>query len=404
MKYVIKNIVYMIKYDFSMFSLIILTVFGSGFFIHFAYAMYQNIQMQRQSDYSGVNSIILPAEYELTQYDLNAVTGTCKLRKKTENQSVAKLSDLKSMIREMSPELQNNISAMSVDIVLDDYEIPCTFSVKDGSIVFCESASNAEKSSGGVKKGRLFDSDEFEKGEKVAVAFDLHNCNVGYSPFTEEMLSEDETYLTLNEEVYRIVGWHQAVPDTPLIPITAVPDDTMLANGIQIHFAHAITSREHSELIRLSMETLDNLFSVPSVDVLNLDYIYLNNTVIGICILIVLCAGLNIALIYRYIILKRQKTIMVFQICGMTTFRAIFSYITECILVIFPVYILSVFCFWKALPLMKRQYYYINAVYPWSVYTRMFEIYFLVSVFVIAIMLIYSFSLEERLKIGGGSH
>ncbi len=82
MKYVIKNIVYMIKYDFSMFMLIILTVFGSGFFIHFAYAMYQNIQMQRQSDYSGVNSIILPAEYELTRYDLNAVAGTCKLRKK----------------------------------------------------------------------------------------------------------------------------------------------------------------------------------------------------------------------------------------------------------------------------------------------------------------------------------
>ena len=65
MKYVFKNIKGLIKNDFYMFLLIIVTVAGSCFMIHFAYAMYQNFMMEKQSDLKGINTLILEPDYEL---------------------------------------------------------------------------------------------------------------------------------------------------------------------------------------------------------------------------------------------------------------------------------------------------------------------------------------------------
>ena len=67
-----------------------------------------------------------------------------------------------------------------------------------------------------------------------------------------------------------------------------------------------------------------------------------------------------------------------------------------------PFYGCSVLLFRKSLPLLKQKYYYINAVYPASVYRKLFFLYISVSVIVMTVMLVYSFVIDRRLHVGGG--
>ena len=401
MKYIIKNILHLIREDFFMFCLVVLSILGSGYLVHFSYAMYQNYMLQRQSEASGTDQMILEANYELDKYEYNAQIQTYKLRKQDDLQTVADISMLKDMIAHMSPALQHNILGMYVYVVVDGYQIPCAFRVEDGK--FAYSQEEAEGLKPEIHQGRYYTKKEFNEGKRVAVAFNLHEVNVDCSPFTEEMLSEDEKTIHIGGETYQVIGWHSRVPDTPYIPITAFPDDTMLRSlGIEIYFKHAVTNRDQLELQQLTGSQLYGLFYVPRTDVLNLDYVYLTNTVIAICVLIVLCAALNIAMIYRYLLMTRKKHIQVFQICGMTTVRSVLLYIGECLVLMLPFYGCSVLLFRKSLPLLKQKYYYINAVYPASVYRKLFFLYISVSVIVMTVMLVYSFVIDRRLHVGGG--
>ncbi len=401
MKYIIKNILHLIREDFFMFCLIVLSILGSGYLVHFSYAMYQNYMLQRQSEVSGKSHILLPAEYELEQYEYNNTIGTYKLRKVDDLQQVVDLSMVKDMVAHMSPALQHNIKEIGINIVVAGYEIPCDVCVQDGKLTYSEGV--AKDMGAALDAGRYFTKKEFDAGEKVAVAFNLHKANIDCSPFTEEMLSKDEKTITLGETVYQVIGWHEGAADTPFIPITSVSDDTMISSaGIEIEFNHAMTNRDQLELLQLTGSQLYGLFSVPRTEVLNLDYIYLTNTVLAICVLIVLCAALNIAMIYRYLLLTRKKHIQVFQICGMTTVRSVLLYIGECLMLMLPFYGAAVLLFRKSLPLLRQKYYYINAVYPASVYRKLFFLYFSVSMIVMVGMLVYSFMIDRRLHVGGG--
>ena len=163
-----------------------------------------------------------------------------------------------------------------------------------------------------IHSGRIYSDKEFDAGEKVAVAFDVHHINMGNNPFMESMLSRDEKWVILGNEKYKVIGWGSTGVDAPYIPITSVPGDTILEGGIQIDFKHALTNQEKDELTRLCNTELNGLFSVPQIHTLNLDQIYLYNTIIAICVLIIVCSGLNFALIYRYILMTRRKS----GLCG----------------------------------------------------------------------------------------
>ena len=248
MKYVFKNIKGLIKNDFYMFLLIIVTVAGSCFMIHFAYAMYQNFMMEKQSDLKGINTLILEPDYELEKIDIHGDLGTCRYQKKNSIQQTGTVELLKDMARDMSLDMQNDIKCMSVTIVVDGYPMDCFFSVDNGKFVLSEDWIRNVKNNGIIHSGRIYSDKEFDAGEKVAVAFDVHHINVGNNPFMESMLSRDEKWVILGNEKYKVIGWGSTGVDAPYIPITSVPGDTILEGGIQIDFKHALTNQEKDEL------------------------------------------------------------------------------------------------------------------------------------------------------------
>ena len=402
MKYVFKNIKGLIKNDFYMFLLIIVTVAGSCFMIHFAYAMYQNFMVEKRSDLKGINTLILEPDYELEKIDIHGDLGTCRYQKKNSIQQTGTVELLKDMARDMSLDMQNDIKCMSVTIVVDGYPMDCFFSVDNGKFVLSEDWIRNVKNNGIIHSGRIYSDKEFDAGEKVAVAFDVHYINVGNNPFMESMLSRDEKWVILGNEKYKVIGWGSTGVDAPYIPITSVPGDTILEGGIQIDFKHALTNQEKDELTRLCNTELNGLFSVPQIHTLNLDQIYLYNTIIAICVLIIVCSGLNFALIYRYILMTRRKSIIVFQVCGMTVIRAVLVYVAECLTLMLPVYFLTVLGFQSVLPVLKKYYYYMNSHYPMAVYKMLFETYFSVSLVILLAMILYTFLADHRIKVGGG--
>ena len=94
MKYIIKNILHLIREDCFMFCLVVLSILGSGYLVHFSYAMYQNYMLQRQSETAGTDNILLGSNYELEKYEYNAEIQTYKLRKQDDLQTVADISRL----------------------------------------------------------------------------------------------------------------------------------------------------------------------------------------------------------------------------------------------------------------------------------------------------------------------
>ena len=115
-----------------------------------------------------------------------------------------------------------------------------------------------------------------------------------------------------------------------------------------------------------------------------------------------MCSGLNFALIYRYILMTRRKSIIVFQVCGMTVIRAVLVYVAECLTLMLPVYFLTVLGFQSVLPVLKKYYYYMNSHYPMAVYKMLFETYFSVSLVILLAMILYTFLADHRIKVGGG--
>lgn len=107
-----------------------------------------------------------------------------------------------------------------------------------------------------------------------------------------------------------------------------------------------------------------------------------------IAVIISLIAALNIAILYRYILLKRKKDIAVFRICGCTRIKAALIYVGECLCLIIPFYILSALLYhYTLLPLFSDYYSYMAGAYSTLIYFVIFFIYLLLSLIILFIMI-----------------
>lgn len=95
-----------------------------------------------------------------------------------------------------------------------------------------------------------------------------------------------------------------------------------------------------------------------------------------IAVLISLAAAFNLVILYQYILVKRQKTLAVFQICGCTKGYAVRMYLAESLLMTVPCYILTALLYHFALlPMLMRVFPYIDTAYSLQLYTAAFAIF-----------------------------
>ena len=115
---------------------------------------------------------------------------------------------------------------------------------------------------------------------------------------------------------------------------------------------------------------------------------YLYNTIIIISILIAILAAVNFAVLYRYILSRRTKTLAVFRMCGCTKFTALRMFLSECMFITVPLFALTTIIYDKfMLPKLGQHFEYIESAYSFKLYLLIFGIYIAATFVVLTVMI-----------------
>lgn len=400
MRYIWKNLKSFFESDAYFMFLLIFTVMISGIMIHYAYALYINFQEENKAGNHVLTDIQFDFDYS---YEREDAEGSYKLPRP--EGELATVGMLKDFAAAMSYELQSEIQDAHVDIEVDSIPIECCFSIRNNDIV------RDDENLPLANSGRYFTAEEYRNGEKVAYAYDLNTWNVGCSPRMESLILDHDTML-LQGKKYKVVGYGSTLVDSPMVPITALDDDTPLAEFFSISFKNPINRPKYEELLQLCQGCFQNHVRVSNLNLAVMEDNHLNNTILILAACIILVAVMNFTILYRYILEKRSYVFRIYRICGMQKWAAVRNYLLECALLVLPAYGISVALFRVfILPEMSEHFYYLeDDKFGAIIYAVLFLLYFGISLSILSVMIYRQLSYADAVgkirnrkeKEGGG--
>ncbi|MCC8135179.1 MAG: hypothetical protein LIO40_00640, partial [Ruminococcus sp.] len=150
-------------------------------------------------------------------------------------------------------------------------------------------------------------------------------------------------------------------------------------------------------------ENFGDLASIPDLEIPESENYYLYNTIILISILIAILAAINFAVLYKYILSKRTKTLAVFRICGCTKAKTLRIFLSECMLITIPVFALTSLVYDRLiLPILANHFEYIKSAYSPLLYLIIFGIYVVSSLIVLGTMIYFEFLRKSIRETKGG--
>ena len=178
---------------------------------------------------------------------------------------------------------------------------------------------------------------------------------------------EEHTEFTMFGETYHIVGITDGVDID--IPFNSLKDDlpicTFWPTCMTFLYDVPVTNQQE-EFMRQYVET-----EYPGyLSVEELEHTYINTSfytmLIAVLVLVILIAVTNIAVIFRYILMKRRKQIAIFKLCGCRTCTALF--VGEGMALTVPAFLVGTLVYLLLLrPLFGEMFVFMNAAYtPWS--------------------------------------
>ncbi|MDE6500985.1 MAG: hypothetical protein K2L10_02750 [Ruminococcus sp.] len=372
MKYIIKNIKSFIRTEKIIFILILICIIASSFIINFSYGLYQNYHVIKEEEESDLYS------FEITfNNDLNG--------------DYASKGVLKNTLMSFSDSLNDSIDMYFVmpysdEINVDDYgNMIVRFCIKDGNIAPCELFKKNMQKNGTLMSGEYFSEEQEKNGENVALAFVEDSTGT----------LKDNGTLSFQGKEYKVIGTQRM--HSLIVPFESLNSDTPI-NDLLFNFVKPLTRSQYDEIKEKISDAFGELAVIPELDIPESENYYLYNTIIIISVLIALLSAINFAVLYKYILSKRTKSLSVFRICGCTKFKALGMFLSECMIITIPVFALTSLCYDKfILPALAVHFEYIESAYSMKLYLIIFAIYVLSSLIVLGIMIYFSF-LRKTIK------
>ena len=353
------------------FLLTVLCITASAMLMLFGYGMYQNYMLEQQAFDANSTTVFFdhPA--------FNSEDST--LRQKS---NVMK-AELDRCLKGISDDTMNQIECFTVDVYDNRNDIPTLlsggafthFHVHDGQFLpVYEVYENGAQWKGA--SGRFFTDGEYAGGKKLVTL-----------PPNMPLPAQDGFYqigdaFTLGGTEFTVIALLGAFPTAVY---TALPD-TMLIGTVQIRFLRPPTYAQYTEVRQAFTAVAGRLVMTGYTPFYDEDY-WLYHTILLVSVLIAAVAAFNLVVLYQYILLKRQKTLAICQLCGCTKGRAILMYSAESVLLMIPSYVLAAVSFhFILLPLLKRFFPYMATAYSLRLYAVAFII--LISVCTAAMLLL----------------
>lgn len=385
MKYIFKNIKSFIKTEKMIFILVIICVMASSFIINFSYGLYQNYNVVKENETSELYELEIPFNNDL-------------------NGNYADKKTLRDTVLTFSNSLNENVYMYLVkpysDIITEDYgSVQTRFIIKNGNFAPCELFKENLKKFGNFISGEYFSEEQEKNGEKVALVLQ-EKTNPNDDDITKKLKINDETILFQDKE-FKIVGV-QALYGL-IVPFESLNDNTPV-NLLYMGFTNPLTRSQYDEVKEKISMAFGDLAEIPELDIPEAENYYLYNTIIMISVLIAVLAAINFAVLYKYILSKRTKTLSVFRICGCTKFRALRMFLSECMLITIPVFALTALCYDRfVLPVLAKHFEYIRSAYSLTLYLIIFAIYVFSSLIVLGIMIYFGFLRKTIRETKGGN-
>lgn len=390
--YVIKNLRSLIKNNRLIFILLVVCVVVSTLVIQFSYGIYQNYHVNIQKNDTTNAEIALSINNSADDY--------------------LRLSQFVSCVTTFSPNLYNGIKDILVghDELSENGELFNWFDTyiwfdENGEFVVPELSKEVAENS---LEGRWFTNEEWKNGDKVCVIGPSNGIS-RIAPFNDENgpvftlqhngIVETNQFTTPAGDVYKVIG---TIPFESVFPINAMDPDHRI-DMLDIFFKESMSKVQYIEMRDKLESQLGKYIDFPELDIEDAEQIYLYRTILAICVLVSVAAGINFIILFHFIMLKRRKKFGVFRLCGCTSFRCITMCLGECLTLSVPLYIISTAFYHKLIiPVFSDFYPYMESASSMKIYVVLGAIYIGITTLITLVMLISSIAGKSIVSIRKG--
>lgn len=323
MRHIFLNIASFFKNEKLLLLIVFICVIASAFIINFAYGLYYNYNAENNE---------MELELESIYIDI------------AEGKSFTK-GDVKRYVEALDSSIHRDIDVIYAAGDITEYGFvgdesahytPMRFRFVDGEYQISEITRDSWLGSGIIISGRYITNEEEAEGKQVA----LVGADSGNWIKACENIRNDDGTITLFDKVYEVVGTYNAGTGTPIVPFLTVPDNLKVIT-LSFVFNKNITRSYYEELQRVANEVVPDVLVFPDLELPDMDSMAVYNNMIVIALVISVLSVINFAMIYRFVLKKRQRSVAIMRICGCTKFKAVLIYLGECVILTLPAYLIG---------------------------------------------------------------
>lgn len=324
MRHTFLNIASLFKNERLLLAIIFICVISSAFILNFSYGLFYNYNTQKN-------------EAEIEMKDIwpevaeNAVLTKGELKRYVEALNGSVHSGVEVIYA------GGDISGCGFDGDGFSQTLYMRFRFVDGEYHISEITREAWEEHSLMPFGRYITDEEEARGKQVALVWGTGEDNWN-DPCAA--LRNDDGTITLFGKTYEVVGVYSAGGGTPIVPFLTVPDELKIVD-FSIVFERNITRSVYEALTQTAAEVIPDKLIFPEPEFPDADSIAIYNNMLAISVVISLLSIVNFAMLYRFVLKKRQRDLAVLRICGCTKTKAVLVYLAECLLLTLPAYIVG---------------------------------------------------------------
>lgn len=408
MKYTLKNIKQFMKNNTLYFLLFLLSVFMSSLILLSAYVIYTEYHEKTERDINGTIGLYSDDGSEIDIDDPMYLNFQQSLDKYYENPMM--FAECRGFFEEVCDAFGDKLDHISFccyprlfsleelnDMNWDAPYISINATQRNGEVVF-PNRKNMIMSS-----GRKPTEEESINGEAVCVA-GIERMSL-FDESDMKLSEEDgQYYVTTCGIKYKVVGELNPLALGITMAPQSAPDNCYVGDMYTIKLNDVPTVKEYATYKKVVDKYFSDMitqsYEIPTVSV-ETEYFYTTNTWLSIAI--ILAAAVNLAALYKSVLMSRRKTFAIFRLTGASKLKICGMCLAETAGISAIVFVAAAVLFkLLIMPVLSNYYPYAATVFSTKIYVIMFLIYLAVTIVIIGAMVLRYLSKTPVTLLRGG--
>lgn len=383
MTYILKNIKNFAKNNTVIFVLFLLCQMAASLTILISYGAFENFKLVKSNN---ISNDCLSIGFGKCIDKFKSDTGdtfSYECDGSTDNKKIKKL--INSLDKSTLDEMEYIYYTVDSDGMKLDKNMKKLFEDNCSDLIFRISTSQDGKKfipysvadeNSPMMFGRNITKEEYSKGAKLVTL----PCS-----FTEDYIGEK---VQIGGTEYTVCGI-DACYNEAVISFVNSPDLLNGITNIEFDAKTTMTKKSYDKIKKACYDCFGSYAFVPKINTINDNLPYYNSIII-LAVMLTFVSAITLMLLYRYVLMTRNKMISVMRICGMSSSKARRMFISEVMITSFICFgIVSIFYFKVIVNNLRESYEYIDKVYSVRNYILTSAIYLLVTYLSLNTMIIF---------------